>query len=90
MASGESKGSHRYDKENILWQSTVAIKSDPVAPWGNCWEWTSTMRGEGLSGVKGGAFDSKRTECRTEARTESRKSSAGYPNVTFRVVREDK
>jgi len=27
MASGESKGSHRYDKENLLWQSTVAIKS---------------------------------------------------------------
>ena len=32
MAGGESKGSHRYDKENLLWQSTVAIKSDPVAP----------------------------------------------------------
>ena len=30
MASGESKGSRRYDKENILWQSTVAIRSDPV------------------------------------------------------------
>ena len=30
MAGGESKGSRRYDKENILWQSTVAIKSDPV------------------------------------------------------------
>ena len=58
--------------------------------WGNCWEWTSTMRGEGLSGVKGGAFDSKRTECRTEARTELRKSTVGYPNVTFRVVREEK
>ena len=25
MASGESKGSRRYDKENLLWQSTVAI-----------------------------------------------------------------
>lgn len=57
--------------------------------WGNCWEWTSTTRVEGLSGVKGGAFDSKRTECRSEARTESRKSAVGYPNVTFRVVRED-
>jgi len=38
MASGESKGSRRYDKENLLWQSTVAIKSDPVlfvseTPW---------------------------------------------------------
>ena len=29
-AGGESKGSRRYDKENLLWQSTVAIKSDPV------------------------------------------------------------
>ena len=29
-ASGESKGLHRYDKENILWQFTVAIRSDPV------------------------------------------------------------
>ena len=29
-ASGESKGSRRYDKENLLWQFTVAIRSDPV------------------------------------------------------------
>ena len=58
--------------------------------WGNCWELTSTKRGEGGCAVKGGAFDSKRTECRTEARAESRKATAGYPNVTFRVVREDK
>ena len=58
--------------------------------WGNCWEMTSTKRGEGNVAVKGGAFDSKRTECRTEARTESRKSDVGYSNVTIRVVREDK
>ena len=30
MVGGESKGLRRYDKENLLWQSTVAIKSDPV------------------------------------------------------------
>ena len=30
MAGGESKGSRRYDKENLLWQSTVVIKPDPV------------------------------------------------------------
>ena len=30
MAGGESKGLRRYDKESLLWQSTVAIKSDPV------------------------------------------------------------
>ena len=58
--------------------------------WGNCWEMTSTKRGEGSVAVKGGAFDSKRTECRTEARTESRKANTGYPNATFRVVREDR
>ena len=29
-ASGESKGLRRYDKENLLWQFTVAIRSDPV------------------------------------------------------------
>ena len=29
-ASGESEGLRRYDKENLLWQSTVAIRSDPV------------------------------------------------------------
>jgi len=29
-ASGESKGSRRYDKENLLWQFTVAIRSDPA------------------------------------------------------------
>ena len=58
--------------------------------WGNCWELTATRHGEGGCAVKGGAFDSKRTECRTEARTESRKASTGYPNVTFRIVREDR
>ena len=58
--------------------------------WGNCWEWTSTKRGGNGCAVKGGAFDSKRTECRTEARSESRKAAAGYPTVTFRVVREER
>ena len=58
--------------------------------WGNCWEWTATGRGEGGRAVKGGAFDSKRTECRTEARVESRKADEGYPNVSFRVLREDR
>ena len=30
VAKGESKGARRYDKENLLWQFTVAIRSDPV------------------------------------------------------------
>ncbi|MGN0833319.1 MAG: hypothetical protein ACI4RD_06685 [Kiritimatiellia bacterium] len=58
--------------------------------WGNCWELTSTERGTGRVAVKSGAFDSKRTQCRTEARTESRPANAGHPNVTLRVVREDR
>ena len=58
--------------------------------WGHCWEMTSTGRGEGNVAVKGGAFDSKRTECCTEARSESRRAATGYPNVTFRVIREDR
>ena len=58
--------------------------------WGNCWEWTSTARAKGKNAIKGGAFDSKRTVCRTEARTECRPTTSGYPNVTMRVVREDK
>ena len=58
--------------------------------WGNCWEWTSTVRGKGKNAVKGGAFDSKRTACRTEARTECRSAVSGYANVTLRVVREDR
>ena len=64
--------------------------------WGNCWEWTSTEvsakdgasnRGR-LMAVKGGAFDSPRTNCRTELKGESRAASSGYANVGFRVVRE--
>ena len=58
--------------------------------WGNCWEWTSTSRGNGRYAVKGGAFDSKRTECRTEAREAVRNGKTGYSNVTFRLVREKK
>ena len=57
--------------------------------WGNCWEWTSTKRGDGKHAVKGGAFDSPRTDCRTEARSESRNPAKGYANVTLRVFRED-
>lgn len=57
--------------------------------WGNGWEWTATRRGNGYA-VKGGAFDSRRTDCRTEARSEARAEGQGYSNVTFRVMREDR
>ena len=58
--------------------------------WGNCWEWTATKRGDGKHAVKGGAFDSKRTDSRTEAKNTAKDASKGYPNVTIRLVRESK
>ena len=54
--------------------------------WGNVWEWTTTVRGDGSLGVKGGAWDSARTDCRTEYRKEGRDASQGYEDVGFRVI----
>ena len=56
--------------------------------WGNVWEWTSSDLKNGKA-VKGGAFDAGRTHCRTEERGESRLPTKSYPNVGFRIVRED-
>jgi len=60
-----------------------------VDMWGNVWEWTATEV-DGLRAVKGGAWDSRRTECRTEARDTGREPKQGYANVGFRVIREDR
>ena len=60
-----------------------------VDMWGNVWEWTSTAVGTQRA-VKGGAWDSRRTDCRTEARGTGRDPDKGYANVGFRVVREEK
>ncbi len=71
--------------------SQTLSASGAIDMWGNVWEWTSTVR-RNQSGkqyaVKGGAWNSARTECRTEDRTESRNPDRGYSNVGFRVVRE--
>ena len=58
--------------------------------WGNVWEWTSTERNNNGSavtlGVKGGAWNTARTDCRTEYRDEGRDASLGYEDVGFRVI----
>ncbi len=61
-----------------------------VDMWGNCWEWTSTpVAGEkNEMAVKGGAWNSRRTDCRTEQKGIGRKTSTGFNDVTFRVIRE--
>lgn len=58
--------------------------------WGNVWEWTTTVRSdfEGITvlGVKGGSWDSARTDCRTEHRKEGRTATGTYEDVGFRVI----
>lgn len=59
--------------------------------WGNVWEWTSTERAatgdETILGIKGGSWQSPRTDCRTEHRKEGRNAAVGYDDVGFRVIR---
>ena len=57
--------------------------------WGNCWEWTSSTDANGRYIVKGGAWDSKRDDCRSEKSDDVRTGTQGYANVGFRVVRTD-
>lgn len=58
--------------------------------WGNVWEWTSTQRSSNggivTLGVKGGAWNTVRTDCRTEYRDEGRDAALGYEDVGFRVI----
>ncbi len=62
--------------------------SGAINMWGNVWEWTSTTRDDGTKAVKGGSWDSERTDCRTENRDFGRNPSHGYKNTGFRVIRE--
>ncbi len=63
--------------------------SGAINMWGNVWEWTSTDREDGTKAVKGGSWDSERTDCRTENRDFGKNPSRGYRNTGFRVIRED-
>lgn len=62
--------------------------SGAINMWGNVWEWTSTTRDDGTKAVKGGSWDSERTDCRTENRDFGKNPSHGYKNTGFRVIRE--
>lgn len=68
--------------------SDTLSASGAINMWGNVWEWTSTARAGGKTAVKGGAWNSKRTDCRTEYRNEGRSPNFGYDNVGFRIIRE--
>ena len=84
--SGEDKTLTPVDK-----YSGTLSASGAIDMWGNAWEWTSTARsakGGKFMAVKGGSFDSPRTDCRTENRKASRDTSKGYANVGFRIIRE--
>ena len=92
------------DFNNGEHSETTPVDSYPQTPaacgaldmWGNVWEWTSTPitvqdtpeQSHTEMAIKGGAFDSPRTECRTENRGVGRPPQRTAANLGFRVVRE--
>ena len=68
------------------YQNTLSA-SGAVNMWGNVREWTSTSKNDGTKAIKGGAWDSKRTDCRTENRITGTNPNKGYDNVGFRIIR---
>ena len=82
MNCGENQGLKPVD----AYKQTLTA-SGAIDMWGNVWEWTSTQKGNG-NAVKGGAWNTPRTQCRTENRSETRNALNGYDNVGFRIIRE--
>lgn len=80
-------GENRGIAAGTAYSNTISA-SGAVNMWGNVWEWTSTNRTSTTKAVKGGAWNSKRTDCRTEYRNEGRNPQSGYSNVGFRIIRE--
>ena len=75
-----------YQYENVTRGAHGAIDF-----WGNVWEWTSAVRSNSgndiMYEVKGGAWNSARTDCRTEYHDEIRAASQAYEDVGFRVIK---
>lgn len=75
-----------YQYENVTRGAHGAIDF-----WGNVWEWTSAVRSnlgnDIMYEVKGGAWNSDRTDCRTEYHDEIRAASQAYEDVGFRVIK---
>lgn len=81
--AGENRGLTQINAYSGTLSASGAINM-----WGNVWEWTSTTRENGTKAVKGGAWNSKRTECRTENREAGMNPKYGSNNIGFRVFRE--
>lgn len=67
--------------------TTTLSASGAVNMWGNVWEWTSSALSDRTNSVKGGAWNSLRTDCRTENRGIGKNPNNGYSNVGFRVIK---
>lgn len=71
--------------------ATTRAACGAIDMWGNCWEWTATrLPGKpSVCAVKGGAWNTPRAHCRTETSSRfGRTATNRYPDVTFRIVRE--
>lgn len=82
MNCGENKGL----KPVTDYKNTLSA-AGAIDMWGNAWEWTSTDK-NGQKAIKGGAWNTKRTDCRTENRSATREPNKKYTNVGFRLIRE--